>query len=42
VAESHKEGRTLVLNPGALYRATPHSFAIVELPSMQVSTIEVV
>jgi putative phosphoesterase len=29
-------GRTLVLNPGALYRATPRSFATVELPSLAV------
>ncbi len=28
-------GRTLVLNPGALYRATPHTIAIVELPSLK-------
>ena len=31
-----REGRTLVLNPGALYRATPHSLAAVELPSLTV------
>ena len=30
-AEQHREGKTLVLNPGALYRASPHSFAIVDL-----------
>jgi putative phosphoesterase len=34
VAEQHRVGRTLVLNPGALYRATPHSLAIVELPAL--------
>ena len=39
-AEKHLEGSTLVLNPGALYRATPHSFAIVELPSLEVTHID--
>jgi putative phosphoesterase len=29
-------GRTLVLNPGALYRASPRSLATVELPSLAV------
>jgi putative phosphoesterase len=29
-------GRTLVLNPGALYRASPRSLATVDLPSMAV------
>ena len=27
-------GQTLVLNPGALYRASPHSLATVDLPSL--------
>lgn len=31
VARNEKVGGTLVLNPGALYRARPHSLAIVEL-----------
>ncbi|HVW03028.1 MAG TPA: metallophosphoesterase family protein [Planctomycetaceae bacterium] len=39
-AEQHREGSTLVLNPGALYRATPHSFAIVELPQLAVTHID--
>ena len=39
-AEKHRDGTTLVLNPGALYRATPHSFAIVELPSLEVTHID--
>ena len=30
VAEQQQRGRTLVLNPGALHRATPHSLAVVE------------
>ena len=38
-AESHRERNTLVLNPGALYRANPHSLAIVELPSIQVEHV---
>lgn len=33
-AEFHHEGRTLVLNPGALYRANPHTVAIVDLDTM--------
>lgn len=31
-----RRGRTLVLNPGALYRAQPHSLAVVELPALEV------
>ena len=34
VAEQHKAGRTLVLNPGALYRAKPKTLAIVDLASL--------
>ncbi len=34
VAEQHLVGKTRVLNPGALYRATPHTLAIVELPEL--------
>lgn len=33
-AEQHTARRTLILNPGALYRATPHSLAIVELETL--------
>jgi putative phosphoesterase len=32
-------GSTLVLNPGALYRATPHSLAIVDLPALEALSI---
>ncbi len=32
---------TLVLNPGALHRANPLSIAVVELPSLKVTTIDV-
>lgn len=33
-------GSTLVLNPGALHRARPHSAAVVELPSLEVTLLE--
>lgn len=35
-AEQHWQGRTLVLNPGALYRARPLSFAVVDLERLTV------
>ncbi|HUG93596.1 MAG TPA: YfcE family phosphodiesterase [Planctomycetaceae bacterium] len=38
-AEHHMQDGTLVLNPGALYRANPHSFAVVDLSSMDVWSI---
>ena len=38
-AECHMEGRTLVLNPGALYRANPHSLAVVDLKTMEAEII---
>jgi putative phosphoesterase len=34
IAEHHKNGKTLILNPGALFRANRHSIAIVELTTM--------
>ena len=40
-AEKHHVGRTIVLNPGALYRARPHSFALVELPLLSITPIVV-
>jgi putative phosphoesterase len=40
-AEYHQEGRTLVLNPGALYRATAHTVAVVELPQLRVDHLPV-
>ena len=40
-AEQHRLGTTLVLNPGALYRAHPHSFATVDLPALEVTHIAV-
>ncbi|HZN33483.1 MAG TPA: YfcE family phosphodiesterase [Pirellulaceae bacterium] len=39
VAEQHRAGRTLVLNPGALYRANPHSIAIVELETLTATIV---
>ncbi|MGC3969332.1 MAG: YfcE family phosphodiesterase [Pirellulales bacterium] len=41
VPKQQRRGRTLVLNPGALYRATPHTLAIVTLPELSVESIRV-
>ena len=41
IARNEWQGRTLVLNPGALYRATPHSIAYVELPSLEATIVAV-
>lgn len=38
--ETHRTGRTVVLNPGALHRANPHTFAVVDLESMDVRIVE--
>jgi len=35
VAEQHRAGGTLVLNPGALFRATPHTLAVVDLATLK-------
>jgi putative phosphoesterase len=35
IAEQHLEGTTLVLNPGALYRANPHQIAVVDLENLE-------
>ena len=40
-AEQHREGKSLILNPGALYRATPHSIATVELESLAATIVSV-
>jgi putative phosphoesterase len=40
-AESHRTGRTLVLNPGALFRARPRTLAILDLASGQVESVVV-
>jgi putative phosphoesterase len=39
--EHHYEGETLVLNPGALFRANPHSIALVDLPELTVTSVEI-
>jgi hypothetical protein len=41
VAEQHRVGRTLVLNPGALFRANPRTFAVVDLPTLKAVHIPV-
>ena len=41
VASQHWEGRTLVLNPGAVHRANPHSIATVELPQRTVNVVAI-
>jgi uncharacterized protein len=38
VADTRREGTTFVVNPGALYRATPHSLSVVDLAEMKVET----
>jgi uncharacterized protein len=40
-AEHHQTGKTTVLNPGALYRAQPHSLALVRLPELEVVHVPV-
>lgn len=39
VARNIERGRTRVLNPGALFRANPHSIAYVELPKLEATII---
>jgi putative phosphoesterase len=39
VAKEEHVRNTIVLNPGALYRANPHSLAIVELPELRVTNV---
>lgn len=38
--ELRREGNTLVLNPGALYRANPKSFAVIDWPAGDVTFVE--
>jgi putative phosphoesterase len=40
VAAIDQRGDTLVLNPGAIYRANPHSIAVVELPAVRATIVE--
>lgn len=37
--ETHREGPTVVLNPGALHRAQPRTFALVDLPARTVEFV---
>lgn len=39
VAKIEEIGRTIVLNPGALYRANPHSLAIVDLDTLHAEIV---
>ena len=41
VAEQHRAGSTLVVNPGALYRAPRHTIAIARLPQLEVTHVTV-
>ncbi len=41
LAEQHRHGDTLVVNPGALYRAERHSIAIARLPELEVTHVAV-
>jgi putative phosphoesterase len=41
VAEQHREGKTLVLNPGALQRAKVHQIAIVDLETMEATHVTI-
>jgi putative phosphoesterase len=40
VAAIDKHGKTTVVNPGAIYRAEPHSLAIVDLPAVAATIIK--
>jgi Icc-related predicted phosphoesterase len=39
VASIDRRGRTLIVNPGALHRATPYSLAIVDLQELEASIV---
>jgi putative phosphoesterase len=41
VAAIDERGETLVVNPGAIYRASPHSVAVVDLPAITATIIEI-
>jgi putative phosphoesterase len=40
VAAIDHRGKTLVVNPGAIYRANPHSVAVVDLPDIEATIVE--
>ena len=39
ISRIERVGETMVLNPGALFRARPHSIAVVELPALQATIV---
>ncbi|MEM8945988.1 MAG: YfcE family phosphodiesterase [Planctomycetota bacterium] len=39
IAKIERIGETLIVNPGAIYRANPHSIAIVELPQLTATIV---
>jgi putative phosphoesterase len=41
VSRRERVAETLVLNPGAVYRATPHSIAVVKLPELDATIIPI-
>lgn len=41
IAKQEQSGTTLVLNPGALYRANPHRFAVVDLATLEVTSFTI-
>jgi putative phosphoesterase len=41
VAEQHQTGPTRVINPGALHRARPKTFAVLDLTSGEIEAVEV-
>lgn len=41
VASNQRRGSTTVVNPGAVYRATPHTVAVVDLSTLQAEIIPV-
>lgn len=41
LAKQERRGATLVLNPGALYRAQPHTVAIVDLETLEATHLRV-
>jgi putative phosphoesterase len=40
VAAVDRHGETLVVNPGAIYRAEPHSLAIIDVPAVEATIIK--
>lgn len=41
VAEQHRTGRTLVVNPGALHRAREKTCVVLDLPSGELTTVRI-